>query len=69
MKSQANTVDVYFSEVPEKRYAALTQLRKLCKKHLPKHREDMTNNMPSYSANNQVEVAFASQNQHVCVYF
>jgi len=28
----------------------------------------MVYNMPSYSRNNQVEVAFASQKQHICVY-
>lgn len=69
MKSQATIVDAYFSEVPEKRLPALTRLRELCHAHLPDHVEDMTYNMPSYSANGQVEVAFASQKQHICVYF
>ncbi len=69
MKSQATTVEAYFSEVPEKRLAALTHLRELCQKHLPDHVEDMTYNMPSYSANGQVEVAYACQKQHISVYF
>ena len=47
----------------------MDQLRGLCKKYLPDHEENMTYNMPSYVRNNQVEVAFASQKQHICVYF
>lgn len=69
MKSQATTVDVYFSEVSDNLLKVLTQWLELFKKHLPNHIEAMTYNMPFYSANNQVEVAFASQKQHICVYF
>lgn len=69
MKSDEITVDNYFMEVPEKRILALTKLRQLCLSHLPDHEESMSYKMPSYVRNGQVEVAFASQKQHVCVYF
>lgn len=69
MKSDAKTVEKYISEAPEKRIAALTQLRELCLKHLPGNTENMSYKMPSYSNGKEVEVAFASQKQHICVYF
>jgi len=69
MTSEAKTVDEYLMQVPEKRVAALQKIRKLCLEHLPNHEEDMVYKMPSYRHNNQVEVAFASQKQHICVYF
>ena len=68
MKSNRKTVDEYLKEIPEKRVLALKKLRQLCEKHLPEHEESMSYNMPSYKLNNQVEVAFASQKQHICVY-
>jgi len=37
--------------------------------HLPVHEENMVYKMPSYKRKNQVVVAFASQKQHICVYF
>jgi len=69
MKSEAKTVDDYLKEVAEERVSALNQLRKLCQKHLPDHEESMQYNMPSYIRDKQVEVAFASQKQYICVYF
>ncbi len=69
MTSEAKTVDEYLKLVPEKRVAALQKIRKLCLAHLPDHMEAMVYKMPSYTRNNQVEVAFASQKQHICVYF
>ncbi len=69
MKSDAKTVTDYLTTVPEKRVSALTKLRELCLDHLPGYEETMAYNMPSYKRNNQVEVAFASQKQHICVYF
>ena len=69
MKSKALTVDSYLREVPEKRSEALKKLRELCLKHLPDHEEGMVYNMPSYVKNGQVQVAFASQKQHICIYF
>ncbi|MCP3929776.1 MAG: DUF1801 domain-containing protein [Bacteroidetes bacterium] len=68
MKSEAKTVGDYLLEVPEKRIQALNKLRQLCLKHLPEHEESMVYKMPSYMCEGQVEVAFASQKQHICVY-
>ena len=68
MKSNSKTVDEYLKEVPEKRISAIKKLRQLCVEHLPEHEESMSYNMPSYKLNSQVEVAFASQKQHICVY-
>jgi uncharacterized protein YdhG (YjbR/CyaY superfamily) len=69
MKSNAKTVDEYLTQVPEKRISALKKIRQLCLENLPNHEESMIWNMPSYKRENQVEVAFASQKQHICVYF
>jgi uncharacterized protein YdhG (YjbR/CyaY superfamily) len=69
MKSYETSVDDYLKEVPEKRISVLTKIRQLCLSHLPDHDESMTYNMPSYVRNGQVEVAFASQKQHICIYF
>jgi len=69
MKSEAKTVEDYLLEIPEKRIQALNNLRQLCLKHLSEHEECMVYKMPSYKRNGQVEVAFASQKQHICVYF
>ena len=69
MKSQAKKVLEYLKEVPEERVSTLKKIRELCLTHLPKHEESMSYKMPSYKRNDQVEVAFASQKQHICVYF
>lgn len=69
MKSDAKNVDEYLLGVPKERTKALNKLRQLCLKHLAAHEESMAYKMPSYTRNNQVEVAFASQKQHICVYF
>ena len=68
MKSEAKTVDAYLLEVPEKRIQALNKLRQLCLKYLSEYEEGMVYKMPSYKRNGQVEVAFASQKQHISVY-
>ena len=68
MTSDAKTVDEYFTKVPEKRLEALTEIRNLCKEILTGYEENMTYKMPSYKMNNVVEVAFASQKQHICLY-
>lgn len=68
MKSKAKDVNTYLEEVPEKRLPALKKLRALCQEHLPGYAESMVYNMPSYTQNDVVEVAFASQKQHICVY-
>ena len=69
MKSEAKTVGDYLLEIPEKRIQAMNKLRQLCLKHLPEHEESMVYKMPSYKINGQIEVAFASQKQHICIYF
>lgn len=68
MKSKANSIEEYLQEVPAKRKDALIKLRELCHHHLTEHEESMKYSMPSYERNDQVEVAFASQKQHICVY-
>ena len=68
MKSDAKTVDHYLTQIPHKRVAALTKLRKLCLDHLPDYEESMAYNMPSYKRKDKVEVAFAIQKQHISVY-
>ncbi len=68
MKSEAKSVDEYFTQIPEKRVNALKQLRTLCKEVLVGYEESMAYKMPSYKKNNVVEVAFASQKQHICLY-
>ena len=68
MKSDAKNVGDYLLEIPERRIPALTKLRHLCLKHLPEYKESMVYNMPSYQRDGEVEVAFASQKQHICVY-
>ncbi len=68
MKSEAKTVGDYLLEIPEKRSQALNKLRQLCLKYLSEHEESMLYKMPSYKRGGQVEVAFASQKQHICFY-
>ena len=68
MTSEAKNVDEYLTEVPEKRVKPLQQLRELCNKLLIGYTEGMAYKMPSYKKNNVVEVAFASQKQHICIY-
>lgn len=65
----SNSVLAYLEDVPEKRKAALIKIRELYLKYLPDHEEGMFYKVPSYKRNNQVEVAFASQKQHITVYF
>ena len=69
MKSEAKSVDAYLNEVPGKRKPALEKLRKLCLEHLPNYTESMAYNMPSYKGKEDIEVAFASQKQHISIYF
>lgn len=68
MISEAKNVTTYLTEVPEKRLEALQQLRQLCVDTLTGYEESMSYKMPSYKKNGVVEVAFASQKRHICVY-
>ena len=69
MISEAKTVADYLIEIPEKRLQALHKLRQLCIEHLPEYEESMEYKMPSYKGDGEVEVAFASQKQHISIYF
>jgi uncharacterized protein YdhG (YjbR/CyaY superfamily) len=69
VKSEAKNVTDYLKEVPQERILALNKIRELCLTYLRNHEESMSYKMPSYKRNNQVEVAFASQKQHICIYF
>ena len=69
MQSKAETVTAYLQEVPEKRQAALSQLRQLCREKLVGYEESMAYGMPSYKKKNgEVEVAFASQKNYISLY-
>ncbi len=49
MQSKATTVDAYIAELPEERQQAMTKLRKVIKKHLPKgFKEGMGYGMAGY---------------------
>jgi uncharacterized protein YdhG (YjbR/CyaY superfamily) len=66
--SNAATVDEYLAELPEDRQEALIRIRALCRDRLKGFTEDMRYGMPSYSRNEVVEVAFASQKQAISLY-
>ena len=68
MQSDAANVSEYLKEVPEDRLSALTQIRLLCREHLPEFEESMQYGMPSYSREGTVEVAFASQKSNISLY-
>ena len=69
MQSMASDVDTYLEEVPEKRKAALAQLRALCVETLAGYEETMEYRMPSYKRpGGEVEVAFASQVSYISLY-
>lgn len=68
MQSTAPTVDAYLDEVPGERVAALAELRRLCREHLPGFAEEMRYGMAAYSRDGVVEVAFASQKQNIALY-
>jgi hypothetical protein len=49
MQSKATTIDAYIAELPEERQKAITQLRKVIKKNLPKgFKEEMSYGMIGY---------------------
>ena len=68
MQSKAKTVTAYLSQVPANRRAALTKLRKLCVQSLVGYEEVMEYGLPGYRKNGKVEIAFASQKNHVSLY-
>ena len=69
MKSDAADVEAYLDEVPADRSEAMGRLRTLCVEALPGYEECMDYRMPSYKRpGEEVEVAFASQVNHITVY-
>lgn len=68
MQSKAKTVDIYLEEVPTERQEALAKLRDLCRSALKGFDESMAYGMPSYSRDDEVEVAFASQKNYISLY-
>ncbi len=69
MQSMAADVDRYLEEVPEKRKAALAQLRALCVETLEGYEESMEYRMPGYKRpGGEIEVAFASQASYISLY-
>ena len=69
MKSDAADVKDYLDEVPAERSEAIARLRALCVEALPGYEECMDYRMPSYKRpGDEVEVAFASQVNHITVY-
>jgi uncharacterized protein YdhG (YjbR/CyaY superfamily) len=61
-------VDDYIQNAPETRRPALTALRELLLATLDGYTETMRYNMPSYERNGEVEIAFASNKQHIAFY-
>jgi len=68
MQSNAADVDRYLLEAPEKRRACLETIRAACIEELGGFDESMAYGMPSYSRDDEVEVAFASQKQYISLY-
>jgi uncharacterized protein YdhG (YjbR/CyaY superfamily) len=69
MTSVEKTVDAYLETVPVKRQEICQKIRQLCLEHLPGYEESMTYRMPCYLKKGQVAVSWASQKQHISVYF
>lgn len=68
MTSDAKNVTDYLKNVPEKRKAALTKLRKLCKQIMIGYEESMAYGGPTYKKDKGIEIGFASQKNHICFY-
>jgi uncharacterized protein YdhG (YjbR/CyaY superfamily) len=58
----------YIEDAPEERRPVLNELRAACLAELPGFEESIVYGMPSYSRAGEVEVAFASQRQHISLY-
>lgn len=68
MISEAKNVTDYLKEVPEKRKAALTKLRKLCLEVLEGYEENVAYGGPTYKKDKGIEIGFASQKNQICFY-
>ena len=61
-------VDDYLAAILPERQPALEALREACLKFLPGFSESLRYGMPSYERDNEVEIAFACQKQHISFY-
>ena len=68
MQSKAKDVAAYLEDVPQDRRECLTRLRNLCLETLTGYEEGMEFGMPSYKREGVIEVAFASQKNHISLY-
>ena len=68
MQSDATEVNGYLATAPSGRRAALDALRVACRELLVGFEESMAHGMPSYSRDDVVEVAFASQKDYLAIY-
>lgn len=68
MISDAKNVTDYLKNAPEKRKAALTKFRKLCKEVLTGYEETMAYGGPTYKKDKGIEIGFASQKNYIGFY-
>lgn len=68
MISEEKNVTDYLKDVPEKRKAALTKLRQLCREGLKGCEEAMAYKRPTYKKEKRIEIGFANQKNHTCFY-
>jgi len=68
MQSKAPNVEGYMRELPSERKVPLERLRRLCLEALDGYQECMEYGMPAYRRDGNIEVAFASQKQHISLY-
>lgn len=68
MQSTAPDVASYIREAPADRQLSLTSLRQLCLDTLTGYEECMEFGMPGYKRDGAIEVAFASQKNHISLY-
>ncbi|MCL7376922.1 iron chaperone [Streptomyces sp. 35G-GA-8] len=68
VRSRAEDVDGYLTEVPEERRETLARLRQLCRAELGGFDEVMAYGMPAYERDGAAEIAFASQKQYISFY-
>ena len=61
-------VDDYLAAILPERRPALEALREACLKFLPGFSESLRNGMPTYERDDQVEIAFASQEEYISLY-
>ena len=68
MPGEADEVERYIEDAPERRRPALRALRAACLNELGDFQESIEHGMPSYSRAGEIEVAFASQKQYISLY-